>query len=157
MLSILYLCFNFYLGIAGVALTVRRLHDVGVSGLWYYTPLALTAILYIIIYFSADVYYAYAFDFNDIEKLGNFAFFTLIIAALGFLLCFIFMFFKSELKPNQWGDSPSTFYEFIPASKKYFTKCIDFKSRSRRSEYWWIYITILLITIIETIIFLLVK
>ena len=157
MLSTLFLCINIYLNIAWTALVVRRLHDVGRSGWWYYIPLILLAILYIIIYFGSDAYYAYAFDFNDIEKLGNFAFFIFIIAALGFLLCFIFMFFKSELKPNKWGDSPSTFYEFIPASKKYFIKCIDFKGRSRRSEYWWIYITILLITIIETIIFLLIK
>ena len=157
MLSTLFLCINIYLNIAWTALVVRRLHDVGRSGWWYYSPLILLAILYLIIYFSPDAYYAYAFDFNDIEKLGNFAFFIFIIAALGFLLCFIFMFFKSELKPNKWGDSPSTFYEFIPASKKYFIKFIDFKGRSRRSEYWWIYITILLITIIETTIFLLIK
>ena len=150
MLSILYLCFNFYLGIAGVALTVRRLHDVGVSGLWYYTPLALTSILYIIIYFSSDAYYA--FDYKTIEQLGNFTIFIFIISVLGFLLCLIFMFFKSEPKPNKWGDSPAIFHEFIPASMKYFTKWFDFKSRSTRSEYWWIYLTLLLILIIEIII-----
>ena len=34
----------------------------------------------------------------------------------------------------------------------YFTKWFDFKSRSTRSEYWWIYLTLLLILIIEIII-----
>ena len=98
MLSTLFLCINIYLNIAWTALVVRRLHDVGRSGWWYYIPLILLAILYIIIYFSSDAYYAYAFDFNDIKKLGNFAFFIFIIAALGFLLCFIFMFFNIRIK-----------------------------------------------------------
>ena len=56
MLSTLFLFFNIYLNIAWTALVVRRLHDVGKSGWWYYIPLILLAILYIIIYFSADVY-----------------------------------------------------------------------------------------------------
>ena len=56
MLSILFLCFNIYLNIAWTALTVRRLHDVGKSGWWYYIPLILLAILYIIIYFLAQMY-----------------------------------------------------------------------------------------------------
>ena len=150
MLSILYASFYIYLGIAGVALTVRRLHDVGLSGLWYYIPLILIIILYIIIYFSSDAYYA--FDYKTIEQLGNFAISILCISVLGFFLCFIFMFFKSVPKQNKWGDSPTIFYEFIPASMKYFTKWLDFKGRSRRSEYWWIYLTLLLILIIEIII-----
>ncbi len=62
------------------------------------------------------------------------------------------MFYKSDPEENKWGRSPEKSYEFLEASKKYFIEWLDFKSRSRRSEYWWTYLTLLLIVLLEMII-----
>ena len=150
MFSILYSIFQIYLTRASTSLIFRRLHDSGRSGWWYLTPLIAIIIFSLIVYFNTDVYDLE--DINRFKNLSGVAILFLVISLLGFVIVFILMFYKSDPEENKWGRSPEKSYEFLEASKKYFVEWLDFKSRSRRSEYWWTYLTLLLIVLVEMII-----
>ncbi len=150
MFTIVYSIFQIYLTIASTSLIFRRLHDSGRSGWWYLTPLIAIIIFSLIVYFNTDVYDLE--DINRFKNLSGVAILFLVISLLGFVIVFILMFYKSDPEENKWGRSPEKSYEFLEASKKYFVEWLDFKSRSRRSEYWWTYLTLLLIVLVEMII-----
>ncbi len=150
-LDILYLCYVLFFLIASSALIFRRLHDSGMSGWWYGIPSILVVIFTIIFYslgLNPDLISSPGF-LNNLQGFAKLIYSILIISIIGFLIVFIMMFFKSQKTKNVWGESPTNSFEFLEASKKYFTNWLDFKTRSRRSEYWWTWITLLIISILE--------
>jgi Protein of unknown function (DUF805). len=120
--------FNIWFTIATYSLVVRRLHDTGRSH-WH------TTFVYILIYLG----YFFAFLGGTIGVL------LIMVGFLGGIYPFILMFFKSQLGTNKWGNAPEKHFGFIDASRKLFNNWLDFKSRSRRSEYWWSWLTFFVI------------
>lgn len=89
---IIWLLFYLATLIPGIAVSVRRLHDIGKSGWWYFLPLG-TSLL------------------NSIaELLGESQMgltFILMLISLGAgILFLVWMFTDSQYGPNQWGPNP---------------------------------------------------
>ena len=89
---IIWLLFYLATLIPGIAVSVRRLHDIGKSGWWYLLPLG-TSLL------------------NSIaELLGESQMgltFILMLISLGAgILFLVWMFTDSQYGPNQWGSNP---------------------------------------------------
>ena len=131
LLIIIEVIFNLWIIIATFSLNVRRLHDTGRSH-WHLT----------------FIYILFPSGFFLVFLLGPIGGLLVIAAILGGFYNLVLMFFKSQPGTNKWGDTPEKHFEFIDASRKFFINWLDFKSRSRRSEYWWTLLTLILISIL---------
>ena len=110
-----------YFFVATLSLTIRRLHDTGRSHL-HATPIFL-----------------FGFLGNLVTEIygPQFAVVLNIVQFLGGIYLLILMFFKSQPDTNEWGDATEGYFGFLSATRNFFINYSDFKSRSRRSEYWW--------------------
>lgn len=146
-----------------LAVTARRLHDIGKKG-WIILPVVLLTSLLIFFYYfynyvSLDLFYGQRFDHN-VSKFKDYAYLindphymnTLNGVYIGFLvlnliLCivlFIWLFRDSEPEANKWGPVPKEIYVipnyktmgFGEAIKSVFSKYATFSGRARRTEFW---------------------
>ena len=138
LLIIIEVIFNLWITIATFSLTVRRLHDTGRSH-WHVT--------FIYILFPSGFFLVFLLGSGGLLVIEAFII-GLTAAILGGLYPLVLMFFKSQPGTNKWGDTPEKHFGFIEASRKLFINWLDFKSRSRRSEYWWTWVTGILIAML---------
>ena len=147
LLVLFYVILEIYLAITSFSLTVRRLHDTGRSH-WpatfvyisFLTPFLLIGLLAL---FKLDPNH-FGFAFGGLGW-GELFF---IAGFIGMIYVLVLMFFKSQPGTNKWGDTPEKRFGFIDASRKFFINWLDFKSRSRRSEYWWASLTLFSISLV---------
>ncbi len=118
-MTLTYIIF-IWIFLAYISAFVRRLHDLDLSGWWIGIP--------IILYQSHNL----GFIFININLLG--------IIGLYILGLVIYCCKKGISSTNKYGAIQTQSFEFFDAIKKclFSTSIVDFKSRARRSEFWWI-------------------
>ena len=124
-MAYLIVILHIYFTIISYSLVVRRLHDTGRSH-WHIT-------------------FVYILTYSGFFLGGSIGPLLSIAGIIGAIYPFILMFFKSQPGTNKWGNTPEKHFELIDASRKLFINWLDFKSRSRRSEYWWSWVTFFLV------------
>ena len=126
-ITVTYYVLSIFLWLASTSMIIRRLHDIGRSH-WLLTSFYVIYCLYetinipIIALISLEIY------------------------------LFIILFYRSQSGINKWGYTPEKHFGFFEASKKFIISSLDFKSRSRRSEYFWSFLIIFLICFVLVVI-----
>ena len=132
-MSLVYLIF-LWIFLGYISVFVRRLHDLDLSGWWIGIPIIL--------------YQSHTFGFIFISN--N----LLAIIGLYILGLVIYCCKKGISSTNKYGAIQTQSFEFFDAIKKclFSTSIVDFKSRARRSEFWWIVLAYFIINFILTLI-----
>ena len=109
---------------------VRRLHDLDLSGWWIGIP--------IILYQSHILGFVFI-NYNFLAIIG------LYILGLVIYCCK-----KGTDSTNKYGPIQTQSFEFFESIKKclFSPSIVDFKSRARRSEFWWIVLAYFIINFI---------
>ncbi|MDP8175399.1 DUF805 domain-containing protein [Phocoenobacter skyensis] len=104
--------YNTMVILSGMSLVIRRLHDLGKSGWWFFgviIPFLGSFLLYLSKAIELDGYYGT--DNYDERTIFLYMGIFLFITFITFILS-LFLYFKgSQKSPNKWGDSPTTYIE----------------------------------------------
>ena len=121
-LGIVQFAYSIFLIVPGIAINVRRLHDLNRSGLWYlWYALAMVLIGFvfiIVMVYAIASYYSNYVQANSVVLILICLFFGLVLAAIT-VAYLVFMCFKGTVGANKFGDEAVVqYYDYQKALDK---------------------------------------